>query len=152
MRWIHLFWTDEHTELMGLGELPGLPREQTPSSILVQGSDQECSFPQRYRTATDNKIPMPPEKSAVTQREQQAPGTLQARWAGPGPRTPPNTALKHFWDCHELGDGPWKLRDFLPFFPVFPTNASSAVTEASSPAGWAELSSQSCVNEQLHSN
>lgn len=56
MKWIHLFSSDVHTELMGLGELPGLPREQTPSSILVQGSDSECSFLQHYRTPTDNKI------------------------------------------------------------------------------------------------
>lgn len=65
---------------MSLGELPGFPREQTPSSILVQGSDWECSFPWHYRrTVTDNKILTMPEKSAVTQREQQGPETLQVR-------------------------------------------------------------------------
>lgn len=150
MKWIHLLWSNVHTELMGLGELPGLPREQTPSSILVQGSDQECSFPWHYRrTVTDNKILMMPEKSAVTQSQQQGPETFQVKWSGPGPRTPPT---QHFWNCQELGDVPWGLRDFLPLFPVFPTNASSAVTEASSPVGWAELHSQSCVNEQLHPN
>lgn len=37
----------------------------------------------------DNKILMMPEKSAVTQTEQQGPETLQVRQAGPGPRTPP---------------------------------------------------------------
>lgn len=153
MKWIHLFWSDVHTELMSLGELPGFPREQTPKfypcarlkpGMLLPTTLQKKSH--RQQNPNDAwKISCDPEKTART-------------WNPPGevsrakPKNFPSTALKHFWDCQELGDVPWRLRDFLPFFPAFLTNASNAVIEASSPARWAELSSQSCVKEQLHPN
>lgn len=152
MKWIHLLWSDVYTELMGLGELPGLPREQTPSSVLVQGSEQECSSPQHYRrTARQQnpndawKISCDPDRAARTWN----PPSEASRARSPNS---PKAALQHSWGCQELGDAPQRLRDFLPFFPVFPTNALSAVPEALPPVGWAELCSQSFVNEQLHPN
>lgn len=118
MKWIHLLWNDVYTELMGLGELPGLPREQTPSSVLVQGSDQESSSPQHYRTVRQQnpndawKISCDPERAARTWNPPRE--VSRAR-----PQNSPKTALQHSWDCQELGDAPQRLRVFLPFFPCF---------------------------------
>lgn len=116
--------------------------QRTDTQFYGQGSEQECSFPQPYRTATDNKTLMTPEKSAVTQREQQGPETLQVRLAGPGPELPKHSGAARSWERYPKDYGISLL--FSLCFLQMP----QVLLQRLHP----QLGEQSCVNDQLHPN